>query len=332
MGDCGEIFDVLDILQERNAKGFCLTLKGRKQCIQVYSWESQDGPDEADFDLSTVLAGDFDVNAVTEAAETVLCSSIVVSFDCEGFDGSVPQPQRLMSLIDGTSGFHIKEFWANCISWRLLHRAIPASFTSTWSSLTSIELDLVMNGPADQECYRDIQISGWLRNFLDQLKMLTKLGLSFYSGSPEHDGSSFHAPLEHMLDTASNWPNLETLKLDRLDSTAEELLRFLESHSSTLRDLTLRDYHFLSGSWTKALPKIRELLSLRTAEVSGEIEACNELWFIESLEFDESCTLTRDLARWLTDRTLDSACPLTQENMVKDLTHKERIGSDLWKL
>ncbi len=86
-----------------------------------------------------------------------------------------------------------------------------------------------------------------------------------------------HAPFEYALDTVTKWPRLESLHLDGFDSTAQELLYFLKSHSLILKALTLKNYFLLSGSWMQTLPKLRDFLFLEKAEISGVVEGNNEL-------------------------------------------------------
>lgn len=315
MNDLSEI--LLGILgriqEEKNHTDFCLTIKGRNDkaaCIQVYSWHSEDGPDEDLFKVAAVLEGDFDMESATIAADMALSSSVVISFAAQD-SNSFQKQQQLSLLMEGVPDIHLSEFWANWISWRLLLRAIPVNCSQTWASLTSLGLHLVMNTREDEEYYRKTLNSGPLRRFLDQLKMLRKLSLSFYSELQEHDDFQFHAPLEHILDTSTNWPNLENLELEYVDSTAQELLVFLESHRLTLRDLTLRNYTLLSGSWIKTLCKVRRLLSLEAAEVAGSIAARGELWLIKDV------ILAEDLGFWLTNRDSELPCPLTYGNMTR---------------
>jgi len=175
----------------------------------------------------------------------------------------------------------------------------------------------------DQLQCREILITGNLRKFLDQLRMLRHLSLIFYSELPENDMIWSHAPFEYALDTVTKWPRLESLQLDGFDSTAQELLYFLESHSLTLKALTLRNYFLLSGSWMQTLPELREFLSLERAEVAGAIEANNELWLVKIPEFDENCFLAEDLGYWLTHLKTELVCPLTKRNLVKKSTPQE---------
>ena len=97
------------------------------------------------------------------------------------------------------------------------------------------------------------------------------------------------------MDTVTKWPRLESLHLDGFDSTSQELLHFLESHSLTLKALTLRNYFLLSGSWVQTLPELRDFLSLEKAEVSGAVKGNNELWLVKTPEFEENCFLAEDL-------------------------------------
>jgi hypothetical protein len=72
----------------------------------------------------------------------------------------------------------------------------------------------------------------------------------------------------------------------------------------------VQNFFLLSGSWVQILPEIRESLSLEQAEVAGAVEACNELWLVRILEFQENCFLAEDLAYWLTHPKTNLSCPL----------------------
>lgn len=125
----------------------------------------------------------------------------------------------------------------------------------------------------------------------------------------------------------TKWPRLKSLQLDGFDSTAQELLYFLELHSLTLKALMLRNYFLLSGSWMQALPELWEFLSLERVEVSGAIEANNELWLVKTLEFKENCFLAEDLGYWLTHPKIELDCPLTKWNLV----NKSSLQEEDWE-
>jgi hypothetical protein len=64
-------------------------------------------------------------------------------------------------------------------------------------------------------------------------------------------------------------------------------------------------------------------LSLERAEVSGAIEANNELWLVKTPEFEENCFLAEDLGYWLTHPKIESDCPLTKWNLVNKSSPQE---------
>jgi hypothetical protein len=259
-----------------------------------------------------------------KAVKSVPVSSVVASFNIiEESSYGITSQRPLTELIQGASGICLHEFWTQNISWRLLHGTIPDKIPQAWLSLIHITLELTTDTLEDQSRYREVLINGSLRRFLDRLRMLQHLGLIFYSELPENDIIWSHAPFEHVVDTVTKWPRLKSLQLDGVDSTAQELLYFLESHSLTLKALTLRNYFLLSGSWMQALPELREFLSLARAEVAGAIEANNELWLVKIPEFDENCFLAEDLGYWLTHPKTKLDCPLTKRNMVKSSSPQE---------
>jgi hypothetical protein len=327
----GATEEILDLLfhtrKVQTTDGFRLTIKKQSEheirYIEVFVWEPG-MPNEDDFVTATLIEGDFDMVSVTKAVKSVPVSSVVASFNVieESSYGNTSQ-RPLTELIQKASAICLHEFWTQNISWTLLHGIVPDKIPQSWLSLEHITLELTTDTLEDQSRYREVLQNGSLRRFLDQLQMLQHLGLIFYSELPENDMIWSHAPFEHVVDTVTKWPRLKSLQLDGVDSTAQELLYFLESHSLTLKALTLRNYRLLSGSWMQALPELRESLSLARAEVAGAIEAKNELWLVKIPEFDENCFLAEDMGYWLTHRKAELDCPLTEWNMVKSGSPQE---------
>jgi hypothetical protein len=322
--------DVLDILchthKAQTTDGFRLTFKWQieheTRYTEVFIWESDLNEDH--FTTTTVVEGNFDMASITNAVKMLPGCSVVASFEItEGRPYTTTIPRPLSTLLEGAAGFRLHEFWTKDINWTLLNEVIPLMVSEAWIALTSITLDLKTDTLEDQSHFQEIITQGEMRKFLSQLRMLRHLSVSAYSELPEQEVLWFHAPLEHILDTSTTWPYLQSLHLDGIDSSASELLYFLELHSSTLKTLTIRNYYLLSGSWIQALPEIHEFLSLKRAEIAGALEAYNELWLIRIPEFDENCFLAEDLGYWLTHRQIDSAFPLTKENLVSKYNPQE---------
>ncbi|KAH7111761.1 hypothetical protein B0J11DRAFT_512015 [Dendryphion nanum] len=319
----GATEEVLDLLfhtrKVQTTNEFRLTIKTEHEIgyIEVFIW-GPEMPNKGHFVMPTVVKGDFDMTSVTEAVKSFPVSSVVASFSIvEERSYNITSQRPLTDFIQGASGICLHEFWTQNVNWRLLCGIVPEKESQAWQLLTSITLELTMDTLDDQLQCREILMKGNLRKFLDQIRTLRHLSLIFYSELPKTDMIWSHAPFEYALNTVTKWPRLECLQLDGFDSTAQELLYFLESHSVTLKALTLRNYFLLSGSWMQTLPEMWEFLSLERAELSGAIEANNELWLVKTPEFEENCFLAEDLGYWLTHPKIESDCPLTKRNLVR---------------
>ncbi len=313
-----ELGDILNHLREVSTAGFRLTIEKQNEDemehVEVFVWESGK-PNEDDFAIPTVVEGHINVASVTRAVRLLPGSSVVASFElCGEHRGGLRSSRPLAELIEGAPGTKMREFWTKDIHWSFLDRVIPTEVHESWLSLHSITLDLVADTLEDQMQCRHILMTGELRRFLDQLRMVRHLSLTFFSDPLDSDTSWPHGPFEYALDTVTKWPLLKSLCLDGLDSTAQELLHFLECHRATLKSLTLRNYFLLSGSWMYVLPEIRELLSLEGAEVAGTIGAGAEFWLVKVPEFDDNCFLAEDIEHYLTHPKEELDCPLTRRN------------------
>jgi hypothetical protein len=317
--------ELLDILfhsgKAQATNGFRLTIKRQTgheiRYIEVFIWEPG-MPNEDEFQSATLVEGNFDIISVIKAVKSVPVSSVVASFNImEEYSYGFTSPQSLTELIQGASGICLHELWTQNINWRLLCGIIPEKISHIWLSLERVTLELTTDTLEDQLRCREILVKGTLKRFLDQLRKLRHLSLISYSELPENDMGWSHSLFEHTLDTMTKWPHLKSLQLDGFDSTAQELLYFLESHSLTLKALSLRNYFLLSGSWIQTLPELRKSLSLEKAEVAGAIEAKGELWLVKIPDFDQNCFLAEDLGYWLTHPKAESACPLINRNLVK---------------
>lgn len=315
--------EILDLIlysrKVRTTDGSRLTIRKPNedniQYIEVFLWDSHT-PEESHFSTTTVVDSDINLSLLADAMITVSVNCVAVSFTSADSNYALTSPQPLTRLTEPLLGIELHEVWTKNISWKFFQKFLPTRAPESWHNLTCFTLDLMIETLEDQSRCIDVLEKGSLRRFLAQLSMLQHLSLSFYSELPSYDVLCSHAPLEQILGTQTVWPHLKSLLLDSFDGTAQELLNFLDSHSPTLRELTLRNHFLLSGSWMEVLAEARELLRLERAEVSGAVEACNELWLVRIPEYQENCFLAEDLTYWLTHPRANLNCPLSKSNLV----------------
>ena len=67
------------------------------------------------------------------------------------------------------------------------------------------------------------------------------------------------------------WPCLESIALETIDTTSDNLNRFFEQHAFTLKHVSMRTIVLLDGTWTDALEHMNRILKLKSAYARGAL-------------------------------------------------------------
>jgi len=172
--------------------------------------------------------------------------------------------RQLNSLLLGaaSSRIELKKLRAGLLSWKWFksnafilnkHR-----YTRVCKSLTSLHLVLTCGGPGHPseegpeapECYRYLEQSGKIPQFLAKLSRLESLKLSF-DETNIWGGTKYPARLSHLIGDNPFWPGLKKLELGCFRTSELELMRVLERHAKTLLHFGLNISVELDagGSW-----------------------------------------------------------------------------------
>ena len=252
--------------------------------------------------------------------------------------------QLLVALIASASPYaKLAKLIAGTISWEFFSRAdcCPSVLIrAACSSLTHLQLELTTGMTEDDivgvevaACRRQLEMDGSIRKFLRRIPNLEVLDLTFDFMNEDPDSSIFApmypADLKDIIPDGHLWPTLRTLRLGCFETSQGDLMRFLDNHKGTLKNLTLidvsLDVKFIDdrveedGSWMELLPHIRNTLILEYGCLHGEISACgahpggNEEWHInhECVPGDED--FQEEIINYLTRKT--DVCPLREDNM-----------------
>lgn len=188
---------------------------------------------------------------------------------------------------------------------------------------------------------------GCVRGLLACMPNLETLSIVFIYQDESDNGVDppiYQASLSDLIPAGARWPNLEYLQLEIVETERAELMAFLLRHKESLLELHLKDVRFVSSSWLRFLPQLKEELGttlmqdvLISGVVYGQAEDADEVndtphpmmmagdqeWNLGDPDFEdgagEDC-----LANQITDYLLKedcTMCPLTKRNIGRDLTY-----------
>lgn len=219
------------------------------------------------------------------------------------------------------------------------------------SSLRKLKLDrvhpsaFVSSEPGDLHCLTslDITIFGYsgdwrfqygltLGKLMENLEMFMacllqleslKIGLGNGALTPTAPLASIH----HVFHAETTWPKLRKLSLSGFSATPDSLASLLAKHSSTLKDLRLRDISWEKDAsdapeekkkvplrsiqhcaWPRVLQEIAECLSLERSTASGTLSENGD---VLGWQLDKDDELAADVEKYLIS---GGQCPLTAYN------------------
>lgn len=233
----------------------------------------------------------------------------------------VPQ---VLSLLRGSAQTEtkLKQFCAGVVDWTFFSQSdevfadlqkgvrnlqdLSMQFATTWK-LPCIQFPTTRMLPyrylgygealyaSEIDACADYLRNGRLREFLAAAPNLRKLSLKF-------DWSDLTCPAD-LRDVVGmgKWEFLANVTLSSFDSRAEDLWRFCERHTKTLRRLVLDNIKLLEGSWAPTFQEMRRLLHLEQVNIRGDLEAFEfeELWSFSFLWAPDETTMTRAVQEYL---------------------------------
>ncbi|CAJ2503846.1 Uu.00g112400.m01.CDS01 [Anthostomella pinea] len=177
----------------------------------------------------------------------------------------------------------LKSLRAGTLHWRFFKRSAAELMRmfKPLSGLWSIEF-IISVEPADERRHesnsagkcRRVLAKGALRNIFKSMTELRSLCVEI--DSMECEDLDKGAGLEHLIEPGFKWPHLRELVIGGVDCDRQELMNVLETHSSTLQRLCLRDICLISTSWKKLLPEIRKNMFLVEACICGDLYGRDE--------------------------------------------------------
>ena len=244
----------------------------------------------------------------------------------------------------------LKSLCAGLIHWSFFNESLGNfgfhSMGNLLSNLTRFEF-LVLPGPSQDpedlqnadatemnnmsidvmdEIYRcqGLMRTGVIRKLVKNMPNLEILSIGFMDHAEDND-FIFPARLQDVIPLNHTFPNLESLKLEGLETERQELTDFVVRHKDSLMKLELRDMRLVTTSWRKLLPELRyELKTELMEEVSiygmalgmGEEDDDNELeeWFMGDPEDHGATELATRVQKYFMDPS-KADCPLSRENM-----------------
>ncbi|KAK3953838.1 hypothetical protein QBC32DRAFT_337961 [Pseudoneurospora amorphoporcata] len=248
------------------------------------------------------------------------------------------------------AGIELKSLCAGLIHWSFFNEALGYfgfhSMGNLLTNLTRFEL-LVLPGPsqdpedlqhADAIAMNNMSIdvmdeifrcqglmrTGVIRKLVSGMPNLEVLSIGFMDHAEDND-FIFPARLQDVIPLDHTFPNLESLKLEGLETERQELTDFVVRHKDSLMKLELRDMRLVTTSWRKLLPELRyELKTELMEEVSiygmalgmGEEDDDQELeeWFMGDPEDHGATELATRVQKYFMDPS-KTDCPLSRENM-----------------
>ncbi|KAL0467460.1 hypothetical protein QR685DRAFT_599589 [Neurospora intermedia] len=226
----------------------------------------------------------------------------------------------------GNFGFHsMGNLLANLTRFELLVLPGPSQDPEEFQRADAIEMNN-MSIDVMEEIYRcqGLMRTGVIRNLVKGMPNLEVLSIGFMDHAEDND-FIFPARLQDVVPLNHTFPNLESLKLEGLETERQELTDFVVRHKDSLMRLELRDMRLVTTSWRKLLPELRyELKTELMEEVSiygmalgmGEEDGDQELeeWFMGDPEDHGATELATKVQKFFMNPTV-SDCPLSRENM-----------------
>ena len=144
----------------------------------------------------------------------------------------------------------------------------------------------------------------YIYDFIRAARNLLELKLHFLWEDP------CPADLFHVVGSFT-WSLLKEVDFACIETKEEVFIKFFQRHASTLRHLALDRIRVTQGSWSSALPKLRELLTLDSVRLSGHISSNEpfEYWYLE-VSLDNRLEGSRTRAALEHYMMHGGACPL----------------------
>lgn len=226
----------------------------------------------------------------------------------------------------GNFGFHsMGNLLANLTRFELLVLPGPSQDPEDFQHADAIEMNNMSIDVMD-EIYRcqGLMRTGVIRKLVRGMPNLEILSIGFMDHAEDND-FIFPARLQDVIPMDFTFPNLESLKLEGLETERQELTDFVVKHKDSLMKLELRDMRLVTTSWRKLLPELRyELNTELMEEVSiygmalGQAEEDDdqelEEWFMGDPEDHGATELATKVQKYFMDLSV-SDCPLSRDNM-----------------
>ncbi|KAK3401337.1 hypothetical protein B0T20DRAFT_401529 [Sordaria brevicollis] len=247
------------------------------------------------------------------------------------------------------AGIELKSLCAGLIHWSFFNESLGQfgfhSMGNMLANLTRFEL-LVLPGPSQDpeelqgadpaemnnmtidvmdEIFRcqGLMRTGVIRKLVRGLPNLEILSIGFMDHAEDND-FIFPARLQDVIPMDFTFPNLESLKLEGLETERQELTEFLVKHKETLMKLELRDMRLITTSWRKLLPDLKYELNTELMEdvsiygmALGQAEEDDqelEEWFMGDPEDHGATELASRVQKYFMDPAIGDI-PLSRDNM-----------------
>ena len=214
-----------------------------------------------------------------------------ISCGDEGKDRCGVAPLRTLLLGASHAGLEIETLRCGIVHWRFfkqeddvfkkMKHAVRCLRTLAFYVTSRIEQagDIEDLYPVEiSSCDRLPSRSERLGEFIGAAPHLEDLTINFDGGNPEYP--------PQLTDFVGKitWHALRIISFTRIRANENDLAHFYERHTSTLRVLKLHNISLQRGSWPLLFQKIRNLLSLKEAKITGKLTSENpgELFFLGS--------------------------------------------------
>ena len=172
-----------------------------------------------------------------------------------------------------TAGLHISSLSCRGLPWGIFPQDQEIVAASKKSIVQLKTLDVQFDCPNFTPWHRYFDSTTPMRNYLEFVTSapnLEYLGLSF------KDWRNIHPSLNEVTSNFY-WPCLKAIKFESLSTDQDDLVRFCERHTHTLRDISLTDMRLFVGSWSVVFHKMRRAFrfgqQLGTCKLYGQFQS-----------------------------------------------------------